>query len=86
MKVPLIYLCIHDRLKEKSQGIEINIKDVFKMLGHIHHIKKELRYPILKELEEFKLISQVSKTKITVLKCRINIKNTSKIYRSVGLY
>ena len=87
MKVPLVYLFMHERLRKKSRGIiEIGIKDVFKMLGEVHHIKKEYRYPVLKELEDFKLISQVSRNKISVLKSSVDINNTSKIYRGVGLY
>jgi len=88
MKVPLIYLFIHDSLKEKCRGglVELNIKDVFQMLGEVHHIKKEFRYPVLKELENFKLISKVSRNKVSLLKSRVDINNTSKIYRSAGLY
>ena len=87
MKVPLMYLLIHDRLKKKSKGlIDLEIKDVFNMFSYLHHIKKEYRYPVLKELEDFKLISKVSPTKISVLKSNININNTSKIYKSVGFY
>lgn len=86
MKVPLIYLLMQDRLRIKCKGLEIRTKEVFNMFSYLYHIKKEFRYPILKELEDFKLISQVSKTKISILKSKIDINNTSKIYRSVNLY
>ncbi len=85
MKIPLIYLFIHERLKIKCRGIDLEVKEAFNMLGYVYHIKKEFRYPILKELEDFKLISK-TKNKISVLKSSVDMNNKSKIYRTVGLY
>lgn len=86
MKIPLIYLCIHERLKDKFGYFEFPSKELRWMLGKIHHIKKEYHYPIIKELENFKLIAKVNRSHIVLKKINININDTSKIYRSVGLY
>ncbi len=86
MKVPLVYICIYNTLKERSIGMELEIKEVFRMLSSVYHIKKQLRYPVLKEMEDFKLITKINSNRISMLKSSVDINNTSKIYRSVGLY
>ncbi len=86
MKVPLIYLCIHERLKEKFHFEIFSNKELLWMLGKVYHIKRKFHYPILKELETFGLINRTSKNQIILMKNKIDLNNTSKIYRSVGLY
>ena len=86
MKVPLIYLCIHQRLKEKFRFQTFSNKELLWILGKVYHIKKIYHYPILKELEDFDLINRVNRNEIILLKSNVDLNNTSKIYRSVGVY
>ena len=87
LKIPLIYLLMHKRLKDKMFKKKcLEVKEAFGMFGFTYHINKKYNYPILKELENFKLIKRINKTQLVVLKNGFNINNTSKIYKSVGLY
>ncbi|KKN16038.1 hypothetical protein LCGC14_0980000 [marine sediment metagenome] len=86
MKVPIVYLCIHERLREKFRFQTFSSKEVLWILGKVYHIKKKFHYPILKELESFDLIDRINRNEIVLLKHNIDLNNTSEIYRSVGLY
>ncbi len=86
MKVPIVYLCIHERLKEKFRFQTFSSKELLWILGKVYHIKKKFHYPILKELQNFNLIDRINRNEIVLLKSNVDINNTSKIYKSVGLY
>lgn len=85
-KIPVMYLCVHKRLKDKFSFETFPLKEVLWILGKIYHIKKKYHYPILKELEDFKLLNKINQNEVVLLKCNINLEDTSKIYRKVGLY
>ena len=85
-KIPIIYLCIHERLKERFQKRETHVKNVFEIFGKTYGIKKIFWYPVLKELQNYSLIERINKSVIVVLGNRIDLKNTSKVYKAVGLY
>lgn len=85
-KIPIIYLCIHERLKEKYCNQETHIKNVFEVFGKTYGIKKIFWYPVLKELQTYKLIERINRSVIVVSNNRIDLKNTSKLYKQVGLH
>ena len=62
-----MYLFIHNRLDEKFNNKEVPIKTVFEIFGKYYRIQKKFRYPILKELEDLKLVSKINKTEIVIL-------------------
>ncbi len=85
-KIPIIYLCIHERLKEKFNIQETHVKNVFEIFGKTYGVKKIFWYPVLKELQNYKLIERINRSVIVVLNKNIDLKNTSKVYKAVGLY
>ena len=84
-KIPIIYLCIHERLKERFHNQETRIKNVFEIF-RTFAIKKIHWYLVLKELQNYKLIERINRSVIVVLSKNIDLKDTSKVYKSVGLY
>lgn len=86
MKAPIIYLCIHERLKEKFRFEAFSNKELLLLLGKVYHIKKKYHYSILQELENFNLISKVSRNQMVLIKSKVDLDDTSKIYQGVGLY
>ena len=85
-KIPLMYLCIYSTLQNASiQGV-ISIKKTFELFGKSYRVPKNLKYAVLKELENFNLITRSSVNEINIIKTNIDLDNTSKIYKLVGLY
>ena len=85
-QTPLIYLCIHKRLEDKYQNELFKLKDLFSILGRIYHINKKFHYAVLKELENLKLMKRINQHTVKMLKCNVDLENTSKIYKKVGLF
>ena len=85
-RTPLIYLCIHKRLKERFRFHSFSVKELFWMLGKIYHIEKRFNYLVLKELEDYKLLKRINLREAQLLNCKINLENTSRLYRIAGLY
>jgi hypothetical protein len=86
LKIPLMYFCIHERLQGKFKNSEFTRKEFGWLFGKVYPIDKRLRNPVIKELQNFNLIRSIGSNKFVVLKNNFNLNNTSKIYRSVGLY
>lgn len=84
-KIPIIYLCIHERLKERFRNQETRIKNVFEIF-RTFAIKKIHWYLVLKELQNYRLVERINRSVIVVLNKNIDLKNTSKVYKEVGLY
>ncbi len=85
-KIPLIYLCIHQRLIDSFGVGIINRRSVFEIFGKFYRFEKVFRHPILKELHDYNLVIKHSVNEVYIMKSTFNITNTSKVYRLVGLY
>ncbi|KKN62700.1 hypothetical protein LCGC14_0509610 [marine sediment metagenome] len=85
-QIPLIYLCIHKRLEDKFQNEAFKLKDLFLIFARTYHINKKFHYAVLKELESLKLMQRLNQHTARVLKCSVDLENTSRIYKKVGLY
>ena len=89
MSIPLVYLCIYQRLKEATKGKEIDRKKALEIIRRIYHLQKKYAVVTLKELEKYGLIKVLGWNKngrIEILKTKIDIEDTSKLYRSIGFY
>lgn len=85
-QIPIIYLYIHGRLEEKYHYEIFKLKDLFLIFARNYHINKKFHYAILKELENLKLIERTNQHSVRVIKCNVNLKNISKIYKKIGLF
>jgi hypothetical protein len=56
--LPVMYLCIFEKLKESSIGLEIDNKLVKRILGMVFKLKLEERNLVLKEMEMMGLIKR----------------------------
>lgn len=82
--IDLVYLFMHKKLKEKSINNFITKKESVMFLSHTFRIPKKYGYAVLKELEEFGLIRS-SGDSIEILKSKVDLDNTSDIFKRVGL-
>lgn len=81
----VIYLCVHNRLRERSQKGFIMRKEVRAILGKTYHIPKRLHEPVIKELKDMELLETINPRELKVMKEPIKLYHTSKIYRLLGL-
>ena len=78
-KIGLLYLGLHNQLVKKyGNETIITRKEFFCKLGKHYMIPKELRYWIIKEMENAKLIRRINRDKIKILKSKISINCNSK--------
>ena len=88
LKLGILYLGLHNQLVKKY-GIEgiIKRKDFFCKLGKHGQIPKQIRYLVIKEMEEKKLLEIVNRDEIKVLKIDIDLeRDANKLYQMAGIY
>ena len=86
-KDKVMYLLIHQKMKEKSgKDSLISKENLFKMFGKVYHIPKRYRYVVLRELVNFKMVVIQDPQNIKVLKYNNHIENSSKIYKELGMF
>lgn len=85
-KIPLIYLFTYQRLKDKSRGGIVQKKSFFEIITRLNHIKKRYAPLILEEFKVMKLIKPINKNEMKILNCKVNLKNTSSLYKNLGFY
>ncbi len=87
-QIPLMYLIIHRKLIEIHHVSDVSKVEVFNIFSRYYRIKKVFWYAILKEMQDHNLLTYYPgrNSYISILKSPININNTSKIYKSVGLF
>jgi len=88
-QIDLVYLFLHQKLREKAYGNFINKKDAVMFLSHSFRIPKKLGYAVIKELEIFELIKKVPSQgdglNLEILESNFDVSNTSDVYHRVGL-
>jgi hypothetical protein len=83
----VFHLCLYNKLKAKAGMNMIITRTQFHyIVGKIYRIPKEFKYPLLKEMEIVGLLERVDKKWIKVLEPKLNSEDTSKIYRSLGMF
>ena len=87
----LLYYSLHDELVKKFRvgGITNKFWLSHLFLGQQHHVRKNLREPILKEMMNLKLIKysdEYGADAIEVLKSPLDLDNTSNIYRTLKFF
>ncbi len=85
-KIPLVYLCIHNRLIDKIGVGIVSTKIVFEIFGKFYRFEKVFRHPILKELNDYGLVVKHSSSEVDIRKSIFDTTNSSKVYKLVGLY
>jgi len=80
-----MYLTIHQKFLEKSNGSTLSKKRAVIILANLYHVRHNLRYAVLKELENMKLIAFVNRREIEVKECKEDLEDTSVIYKKIGL-
>ena len=87
----LLYCCLQEELIKKFKVGRIMTKKWFysRFLGSTHHIRKNLRPPILKEmllLGALKTNKQYGNDALEICKPLIDLDDTGKIYRSLNFF
>ena len=85
-KIPIIYLEMHDRLFKKFGMEEFETKELIGIFGRVYHIRKNLRYAVLKDMIGLDLINKITKMRLSLIELKMDVNNTSKVYQQVGLY
>ncbi len=88
LKIGLLYLGLHNQLiKKYGAGGIIKRKEFFCKLGKHGQMPKQLRYLVIKEMEEKKLLEKINRDDIKILSIDINIEeDTGKLYELAGIY
>jgi hypothetical protein len=88
LKLGILYLGLHNQLLKKfGSGAIIKRKEFFCKLGKHGQIPKNIRYLVIKEMEEKKLLELVNRDEIKILKIDIDIeKDSSKLFQLAGIY
>jgi len=86
-KIGLLYLGLHNQLVKKyGENSTITRKEFFCKLGKHYMIPKDLRYWIIKEMVKVNLIERISRDKIKILKCDINLEgDRQKLAKIISL-
>lgn len=88
-KNPIIYIYFQQKFSEQTGGTNfIDLRDA-KIFMAWYQIPKDIRYPILKEMEKIGLIKFESKFAIKILnpdKTKKLLDNKSLIYKGLGLW
>ena len=85
-RIPIIYLFTYQKLKDKSRGGVMPRKSFAEIVTRMNHVKKRYVPLVLEEFKLMKLVSSINKSEIKILNCRINLKNTSSLYKGLGMY
>lgn len=85
--INLLYVCMHYRIQKEANAIGIiRKKRLFELLARLYHVERKFWHPVLREFEILKLFKTLNNKQIQVLECDIDLENTSKIYKMIGLY
>ena len=87
-KTGLLYLGLHNQLIKKfgEEGV-VKRKDFFCKLGKHGQIPKNIRYLVIKEMEQKKLIKIINRDEIQIERIDIDIeKDSNKLYEMAGIY
>lgn len=84
--IGLLYCCVQKKLLENSKQKLISKKFACYILANQYHIPSALRYAILKEMENNKLIKPINRQIIEVNEVEQDLENTSEIFQKVGLF
>ena len=88
LKIGLLYLGLHNQLVKKF-GVNkmLTRKEFFCKLGKHYIIPKNLRYLIILEMVEKKLVERIDRDTLKVLECEIDLeKDANKLFHLAGLY
>lgn len=88
LKIGILYLGLHNQLVKKfGIGGIIKRKEFFCKLGRHSQVPKQLRYLVIKEMEEKKLLKLINRDEIKILKIDINLeRDANKLYQLAGIY
>lgn len=88
LKIGILYLGLHNQLLKKfGVGGIIKRKELFCKLGKHGQIPKKIRYLVIKEMEEKKLLEIVNRDEIRVLNIDIDLeRDANKLYQLAGIY
>ncbi len=70
-KIPLMYLFVHKRLKEKSLKGIVPKKNFYEVITRLNHINKRYVPKVLEEFKILKLIEPINKNELKILKCKV---------------
>jgi hypothetical protein len=84
--IDLVYLFIHKRLLDKSKRGYISKKEIKFYLSSTYHIPKVYCEAVIKELITLNLIKKDKSEMFFVKPSKIDLGNTSEIFRKVGLF
>ena len=81
--VGILYLGLHSQLTKKfGAGGIIKRKEFFCKLGKHGQIPKQIRYLVIKEMEDKKLLEIVNRDEVRILKVDIDLeRDANKLYR-----
>lgn len=86
-KIAIVYMCIHNRLcKNFGIGKTIKKRDVTYILGHTYHVPKQWLYPVIKEMINYGLLEDSGRFNVTILESKLNVEDTSMIYKGIGMF
>ena len=88
LKIGILYLGLHNQLLKKFgiNGI-IKRKELFCKLGKHGQIPKQIRYLVIKEMEDKNLLEILNRDDIRVLEIDIDLeKDANKLYQIAGIY
>lgn len=78
LDIRLLYLALHNQLCKKfGSGNLFTRKEFFTKLGKHYMIPKNLRYQVIKEMEEMNLLKLVNRDTLEILSFEINIEEDS---------
>ena len=88
MSIGILYLGLHSQLVKKfGDGGIIKRKEFFCKLGKHGQIPKQIRYLVIKEMEEKKLLELINRDEIKILKTDIDLeRDANKLYQLAGIY
>jgi len=88
LRAGILYLGLHNQLiKKYGAGGIVTTKDFFCKLGKHGQIPKGLRWIVINEMEEKKLIKKINKNTIQILGYDFDIEeNINKLYEMAGLF
>ena len=91
LEIGILYLCIHNKLCEKTSFSRIYPKkEFFRMLGETFHVPKKMRVVVLKEMVNKGLVQDLGNKRnnnIKVEKIEIDLdRDSNKFYEWLGLY
>lgn len=84
--VGLLYICVQKKLLENSKQNLISKKYACYLLANQFHIPQQLRYAILKEMENRGLVVSVNRQVIEIKELNEDLEDTSTIFERVGLW